>query len=106
VKGAAEGVVEVLEMAGRREVVRSTHRFENGRFQLTVPATARLRVRVDGRAPQTRSVFMDYEPLLRETLEMTAERLSDWGTFEKVREELGRVKLEYEMEPAPPARLR
>jgi hypothetical protein len=92
---ALDGTVEVIRMDGRRPAVEASHAFRGGEFAVTVPATARLRVRAPGRAPEMKSVFMDYAPLLNLMLNMKEEQLSDWGTFEEVRRLLDGVRLEF-----------
>jgi hypothetical protein len=97
-KGTGEpldGTAEVIRMDGRRPVAESEHAFRGGRFELTVPATARVRVRASGRKAETKSVFMDYAPLLERMLNLKEEQLSDWGTFEEFRRLLGDVRLEF-----------
>ncbi len=90
-----DGFIDVIAMDGRRPVRQSEIRVRGGRFEVSVPATARLRARAEGFQPAVKSVFMDCEPLLNSMLSMTAERLSDWNTFEEIRRELGRVKLDF-----------
>jgi hypothetical protein len=93
-----DAVIEVIEMDGRFPVRRSEARAAGGKFTLTVPATARLRARAEGYDPQVKSIFMDCEPLLNSMLEMTAERLSDWSTFENIRARLKEVKLDFTLQ--------
>ena len=95
------GVCEVIRMVGKDAVKLSEVRFEGGRLALTCPATARLRVRAPGHAAVTRSIFMDYAPLLDTMLEMRAEALSDWATYEKIRALLGAVRLDFRLPPQP-----
>jgi hypothetical protein len=45
-----------------------------------------------------KSIFADCEPLLNSMLNMTADRLSDWSLFEKIRSELARVKLDFALQ--------
>jgi hypothetical protein len=95
-----EGVLEIVSMDGRKAAVESTVPFHGGRFEITAPATARLRARVEGYDPELKSVFMDYRPLLEGMLNMNAERLSDWRTYEQIRELLGQVRLEFPLSRA------
>jgi hypothetical protein len=92
-----DGVVEVLRMVGREEVKIAEHPFHDGRFEVTAPATSRLRVRAAGYRPEMKSVFMDFPPLLDLMLTMNADKLSDWNTFETVRRLLREVRLEYQL---------
>ena len=93
------GTCEVIRMVGRDAMRESEVPFQDGRLSLIVPATARLRVRSAGYAPVTKSIFMDYAPLLDAMLNMRAEGLSDWGMYEKMRTLLGGVKLEFRLPP-------
>jgi hypothetical protein len=43
------------------------------------------------------SVFMDYQPLLRMTLNMREAELADWRTFEEIKRLLGNVRLEFHL---------
>ncbi|MGO8732886.1 MAG: CehA/McbA family metallohydrolase [Terriglobia bacterium] len=92
-----EGECDVIRMVGLTPVQLSTHPFTGGRFTLEVPATARLRVRVAGYRPMMESVFMDYQPLLRLTLNMREAELADWRTFEEIKRLLGNVRLEFHL---------
>jgi hypothetical protein len=76
-------------------------RFRDGRFDLEAPATARLRVRADGYEVNTKSIFADYEPLLRTMLQTRSEQLADWSTFENIRRLLRDVRLEFAMRKTP-----
>jgi hypothetical protein len=99
---AVDAVLEVIEMDGRLPVRKSDVRAPGGRFRITVPATARLRARAAGYEPQMKSIFMDCEPLLNSMLEMNAERLSDWNTFENIRHRLQKARLDFALEKSAP----
>jgi hypothetical protein len=99
---ALNGIVEVIRMDGRIPVKVSEIPATGGRFEITVPATARLRLRVAGYAPVLKSVFMDSPSLLDPMLNITPEQISDWATYERIREELGRVMLEFLMRREAP----
>jgi hypothetical protein len=92
-----EGECDVIRMVGLTPVQLSTHPFTAGQFTLDVPGTARLRVRVAGYKPMMESVFMDYQPLLRMTLNMRMAELSDWRTFDEIKHLLGNVRLEFQL---------
>ena len=92
-----EGECDVIRMVGLTPVQLSTHPFTGGQFTLDVPGTARLRVRVAGYKPMMESVFMDYQPLLRMTLNMREAELTDWRTFEEIKHLLGNVRLEFQL---------
>ncbi|HKE55529.1 MAG TPA: hypothetical protein VKB46_02470 [Pyrinomonadaceae bacterium] len=62
-----------------------------------MPATARLKVRVPGYAPLSKSIFVDYAPLLEMTLKMRSEQLLDWQTFEEIKKRLATVQLEFHL---------
>jgi hypothetical protein len=95
VSGPTAGTVEVLEFIGRDSVIRKTVPFAGGAIDLEVPATARLRVRAPGYAPQTKSIFLDDPALLDSVLTMRSEHLADWATFEKTRDLLRNVRLTF-----------
>jgi hypothetical protein len=100
-----DGTMEIVRMDGLKEVKTAEVRITGGRFVATVPATARLRARVPGYAPELKSIFMDYPPLLNGMLSMTPERLSDWETFESIRRTLGNVRIDFRLKAdgtAPP----
>jgi len=92
-----EGECDVIRMVGLTPVQLSTHPFTGGQFTLDVPGTARLRVRVAGYKPMMESVFMDYQPLLRMTLNMRMAELTDWRTFEEMKHLLGHLRLEFQL---------
>jgi hypothetical protein len=92
---ALSGVAEVLEFVGKEAVVRKELRFSDGALEAVIPATARLRIRAPGYTAETKSVFMDYEPLLSMMLSMRSEQLGEWSTFEKTRDLLRNVRLEF-----------
>jgi hypothetical protein len=93
-----DGECEVLRMVGQEAVVESRSRFRAGKLSLDAPGTARLRVRVPGYKTATQSILMDYAPLRDLTVNMRPEDLTDWHTFEKIRDRLRQVSLEYHME--------
>ncbi len=92
-----DATVELIAMDGQIPVKQSETHAAGGRFSLTVPATARLRVRIPGYDPAMKSVFMDCGPLLKTMLEMTPERLSDWRLYDQIREQLHSVRLDFSM---------
>jgi hypothetical protein len=95
-----DGTMEIVRMDGRKAVKTGEVPIARGRFETTVPATARLRAVVPGYAPVLKSVFMDDPPLLNGMLNMTPEQLSDWQTFEKIRRALRDVRLDFRLRPA------
>jgi hypothetical protein len=95
-----DGTMDIIRMDGRKEVKTGEVRISGGRFEGTVPPTARLRATARGYAPELKSVFMDYPPLLDGMLNMTPERLSDWETFESIRRALGNVRIDFRLQAA------
>ncbi|MDE3180487.1 MAG: carboxypeptidase regulatory-like domain-containing protein [Acidobacteriota bacterium] len=93
------GEVEVIRMIGLTPSVLSAQKFEDNRFTLDAPATARLRIVVPGYKPVMKSVFMDFKPLLRMTLNMREAEITDWRTFEEFRHLLSNVKLTFHLQP-------
>jgi len=85
-------------MDGRKAVRTGEVPLTGGRFEATVPATARLRAAVPGYRSELKSIFMDYPPFLNGTLNMTAEQLSDWETFESIRRALQDVRIDFRLQ--------
>jgi hypothetical protein len=92
-----DGVVEIVGMVGSKALVESRSDFHGGKISLDAPATARLRVRVPGYQTATRSIMMDDARLRDITWNMRPEQLTDWATFEKIRERLKNASLEFQM---------
>jgi len=80
-----------LPRDGRQHVVRG------GQAELTIPATARLRATVPGRAPVVLSPFVHHPPLLKFISELNAEDLVLWETYEETRRLLGDVRLTFRL---------
>jgi TolB protein len=92
------GDCEIIRMVGKEAVVESQSRFRAGKLSLDAPGTARLRVRVPGYKTATQSILMDYPPLRDLIVNLRPEQLTDWGTFEQIRDRLRHVALEFHME--------
>jgi hypothetical protein len=92
-----DGTMEIIRMDGRKPVKTGEFPITAGRFEATVPATARLRATAPGYTPALQSVFMDYPPLLDAMLNMTPEQLSDWQTFEGIRRTLKNVRIDFRL---------
>jgi hypothetical protein len=92
------GECYVIGMVGLNRVQLSAHRFVGGHFSLDVPGTARLRVKVKGYEPMMKSVFMDYRPLVQMALNLREAELTDWRTFEEIKDLLGDVRLEFQLQ--------
>jgi hypothetical protein len=101
-----DGTLEVIRMDGRKAVKTADVRIAGGRFSASVPPTARLRATARGYAPEMKSVFMDYQPLLEGMLNMTPERLSDWETFEGIRHTLRDVRIDFRLKAAARERVK
>jgi hypothetical protein len=95
---ALDGDCEIIRMVGQEAVVESRIPFRAGKLSLDAPGTARLRVRVPGYKTAMQSILMDYAPLRDLTVNMRPEQLTDWGTFEKIRDRLRQVSLKFHME--------
>lgn len=91
------GRCEVLEYIGRFPRVIASHVIHDGRAQFDAPATARVRVSVEGHEPQTKSLFLDDPRLLGPCLDMRVEKMLDWSTYESVRRQLRNVQLEFKL---------
>jgi hypothetical protein len=94
---ALDGDCEIIRMVGKEAVVESRIPFRDGKLALDAPGTARLRVLVPGYKTAMQSILMDYAPLRDLTVNMRPEDLTEWGTFEKIRDLLGQVSLEFRM---------
>lgn len=92
-----DGTMEIIRMDGRQPVKTGSFPIISGRFEATVPATARLQALAPGYAPVLKSIFMDYAPLLQTILDMTPAQLSAWQTFEDIRRTLENVRLDFQL---------
>ena len=95
---ALDGDCETIRMVGKEAVVESQTRFRAGKLSLDAPGTARLRVRVPGYKTATQSILMDYPPLRDLTVNLRPGQLTDWSTFEQIRDRLHHVSLQFHME--------
>ena len=95
---ALDGDCEIIRMVGKEAVIESRIPFHAGTLSLEAPGTARLRVHVSGYKTATQSILMDYAPLRDLTVNMRPEQLTDWDTFERIRDLLRQVSLEFLME--------
>ncbi|MGH9449374.1 MAG: CehA/McbA family metallohydrolase [Terriglobia bacterium] len=95
-----DGTLDVVRMVGLTPSQLSTQAFTDGRFTLAVPGAARLRVEAPGYRPVIESVFMDDAPLLRMTLNMREAEITDWRTFEEIKNLLGNVRLTFQLIPS------
>jgi hypothetical protein len=92
-----DGDCEVIRMVGKEAVVESRRRFHASKLALDAPGTARIRVHVPGYRTAMQSILMDYPPLRDLTVNMRPEQLTDWATFEEIRERLRHVALEFHL---------
>ena len=95
---ALDGDCEIIRMVGTEALVESRIPFRAGKVSLDAPGTARLRVRVAGYKTATQSILLDYAPLRDTTMNMRPEQLTDWATFERTRDLLRQVSLDFHME--------
>jgi hypothetical protein len=95
---ALDGDCEIIRRVGKDAVVESQTRFHAGKFSLDAPGTARLRIRVPGYKTATQSILMDYPPLRDLTVNLRPNQLTDWSTFEQIRDGLRHVSLAFRME--------
>ncbi len=93
------GVCTVIEMIGREARNQFQREFRDGTLEIQTPATARLRVESPGYRAQTRSIFLDFPPILEANLNMKVEQILDWATFERMRKLLQQVQLDFPLEP-------
>lgn len=95
-----DGSVETIHMVGKAAVIDSRSQSAAGKFKVAASGTARVRVQIPGYRPLTRSIFMDYAPLIEGATKMRPGQLTTWSTFENISEQLGKVSLEFRMERA------
>ncbi|HVX65702.1 MAG TPA: CehA/McbA family metallohydrolase [Bryobacteraceae bacterium] len=92
-----DGRCTIVTMQGGTPRTLRTEDFRSGRLALEVPGTARLTVQAPGYAPETKSIFMDSPELLDMALNMRAEQILNWETYEKIRSLLGEIKLDFRL---------
>jgi len=95
-----EGECEIFRMVGLTPFFLAKSPFKEGQFTFEVPGTARLRVLVPGFQPMTKSVFMDYAPVLQMTLNMREAELTDWRTYDEIALLLRNVTLDFPLSRA------
>jgi hypothetical protein len=98
---ALDGECEIIRMVGTEARVESRIPFRGGKLSVDAPGTARLRVKVAGYKPAMQSILWDYSPLRELTLNMRPGTLTDWSTYDGIRDLLQRVSLEFHMERSP-----
>ncbi len=81
-----------LADAGRK------HAVERGEASVVVPGAVRLLAEAPGYEPLTLSPFLDNPPLLEFITRLQAEALVDWRTYERVRELLNEVRLNFRLQ--------
>jgi hypothetical protein len=70
----------------------------DGEVTLMVPGTARIRVTAPGYQPLTLSPFLDNPELVKAVTTLSAEDLLNWSTFERIRELLSNIVLEFRLD--------
>ena len=94
----------VTEVEYRASAARdgAVHPLEQGEGVLVVPATSRLRAESPGFSAMTLSPFLDFPPLLEAVTRIEDKDLLDWAMFERMRQLLGEVSLEFRLgRPGP-----
>ncbi len=69
----------------------------DGEATLTVPGTARIRVTTPGYQPMILSPFLDNPELVKLVTTLNADDLLNWQIFERIRELLSKVELEFRL---------
>ena len=69
-----------------------------GEGTITMPGTRRLRAEVPGYVPQTLSPFLDNPAMVETVTRLEEKDLTDWRTYERLREMLGDVHLTFSLE--------
>lgn len=101
--GSGEAVsAEVVEVSylGTEPQDGRRHKLAGGAGDLVVPATVRLRAEAEDYEPLTLSPVLDHPPLVEAITGLTDRDLLDWQTFERFRERLGAVELDFAMRKA------
>jgi hypothetical protein len=90
----------ITEIYGLNDPPRSgqRHPVHLGNADLQVPGTARLRAEVDGYRAAILSPFLDHPPLVEFITGLAADDLLNWATFERARDLLNSVTLDYRLE--------
>lgn len=96
------GVVREVQLLGPWEIPGEAHALPRGEMVLVIPATVRLRAEAPGYKPQTRSLFLDNPALLDFILRLSADDLLRWTTYERTRQLLEQVPVEFRLERAAP----
>jgi hypothetical protein len=89
------GEWEVVRMVGKQAIPETSAAFQDGEFRLECPASAEIGVNAPGYQPLQKSIFLDYPPLLEATLRLRSADLTDWRTFDRMRDLLQDVRLEF-----------
>ncbi|HTL18247.1 MAG TPA: CehA/McbA family metallohydrolase, partial [Patescibacteria group bacterium] len=89
------GRLDEVSYAGTIAQTGKAHRFSAGQAMLTLPATVRLRAKVDGYEQQTLSPFLDNPKLVDVITHLSDTDLLDWKTFDNISKGLGKVALEF-----------
>jgi hypothetical protein len=74
---------------------------ESGEATVTVPGTARLRAEAPGYQPLMLSPVLDSSGLIEFITGLTANDLVNWETYERTRELLSGITLQFALEPQP-----
>jgi len=91
------GLAEEVYQRGPTVVKGRSNQTVDGEATLTLPGTARIRVTVPGYQPMTLSPFLDNPELVKTVTTLNPEDLVDWRTFERIRDLLSRVELEFRL---------
>lgn len=92
------GVYEIVQMIGREPQILSTGAVEGGTATVSAPATARIRIKVDGYETQMKSIFIDTPELLKLTTEIQPAQMLEWETYTNIRTMLKAIRFNYEMQ--------
>ncbi len=73
------------------------HPVIEGEASMPIPGTARLRAEVAGYSPVTLSPILDNPPLIKTITSLNSTDLVQWETFERIRDQLAEVQLNFKM---------
>lgn len=91
------GTVREVEFLATLTHEGKAHPVTGGQATVTIPGKARLRAEVPGYEPLTLSPFPDDPALLEAITQLSAEDLTRWETFERIKARLENVRLVFRM---------
>ncbi|HTL58543.1 MAG TPA: CehA/McbA family metallohydrolase [Candidatus Limnocylindrales bacterium] len=91
------GTINEIRFEGTIPRAGKRHRIEPGGGELVVPGTVRLQAQSKGYRPLTLSPVLDNPELVQTVTGLSDSDLLDWNTFDRFREQLGKVHLVFRL---------